>query len=214
MVENYINWIDETTVAVMGNKFRWFAPYTGLLFLYLGIGNLLSLLGFMPIASSYSVVLTFGLLVFVGIFVSGIWFNGLKWFLKFVKNPLEIITQFSPFISITFRIFGNMIAGTTILYLVYLFCNNLYDNIFGVSSDTFRFNFILMILAPPFHFYFDIFDGLIQSFIFTLLSMSYIAIEAEIETVHQERKKTTKIDLDIKKDVYYANPKIDIVRTI
>lgn len=40
-------------------------------------------------------------------------------FFKKFANPVELIGQFAPLISLSFRLFGNMIGGATLMYLIY-----------------------------------------------------------------------------------------------
>jgi len=59
------------------------------------------------------------IVTFVGIYVVGIRFQKLLFFKKYLVNPLELISQFSPFISLSFRLFGNVLAGSVILGMFY-----------------------------------------------------------------------------------------------
>jgi F-type H+-transporting ATPase subunit a len=106
--------------------------------------------------------------------VVGIMYQKFRFLKKFI-NPLEMIGQFAPLISISFRMFGNMIGGSTLMYLVYAFASYIWQNVPGVG----QFNLLGSLIAPPLHFYFDLFDGLIQGFVFTLLTLVYWSLETE-----------------------------------
>jgi F-type H+-transporting ATPase subunit a len=50
------------------------------------------------------------------------------------------------------------------------------------------------LIAPPFHIYFDLFSGVVQAFVFTLLTIVYWAVEATHEGAHGSKDtKKSKI---------------------
>lgn len=75
--------------------------------------------------------------------------------------PINIIGEFANPVSLSFRLFGNLLGGGIIMAL-------LYSALAGLM-------FFPIVIPVPFHFYFDIFSRLLQSFIFTMLSMVFIA---------------------------------------
>jgi F-type H+-transporting ATPase subunit a len=175
---------------------RWF-PYVASLFLFIFVVNLL---GFIPLpltgetyhgipvwgiyaaTSSISVTLALALLTFVFTHVEGIRWNGpVKYFKSWIPEapkallglivPLEVLGQFMRLISLSVRLFANMLAGH-ILILTFL------GLIFIFQSWA-----LLFVLAPATLFY--VFEVVIvvgiQAFIFAALSAIYIgsAIEPE-----------------------------------
>lgn len=183
--EQYVMGVDNLFKEATSGKLQKPAPYIFTLMTFLLLGNLLGLIGLEPPTTSYSVTLTLGLISWIGIYIVGIIYQRLHFFKKFL-NPTEIIGQFSPLISISFRIFGNMIGGSTIMYLLY----NITGWIWGMIPVVGEMNLLGPMLTPFFHVYFDIFDGLIQAFVFTLLTMIYWTLEAETPELSViERKK-------------------------
>ena len=175
---------------------RWF-PYVGSLFLFILVVNLL---GFIPLpltgetwhgvptwgiyaaTSSLSVTLALALLTFVFTHYEGIRWNGpVKYFkswipeapklLLFLIVPLEILGQFMRLISLSVRLFANMLAGH-ILILTFL------GLIFIFESYVL---FAMVIPATLFYLFEVIIVIGIQAFIFATLSAIYIgsAIEPE-----------------------------------
>jgi F-type H+-transporting ATPase subunit a len=175
---------------------RWF-PYVASLFLFIFVVNLL---GFIPLpltgetyhgvpvwgiyaaTSSISVTLALALLTFVFTHVEGIRWNGpVKYFKSWIPEapkallglivPLEVLGQFMRLISLSVRLFANMLAGH-ILILTFL------GLIFIFQSWA-----LLFVLLPATLFY--VFEVVIvvgiQAFIFAALSAIYIgsAIEPE-----------------------------------
>ncbi|ALV23301.1 hypothetical protein ASO20_01370 [Mycoplasma sp. (ex Biomphalaria glabrata)] len=231
LMENFTSSMEKTVIEVMGTRFRWFTPYAIYLVLYLGIGNVITLLGFDSIATNYTIIFSLGIVTFVGIYVCGIRFQKLGFITKFIKNPLDLLTQFAPLISITFRIFGNLTAGATILSLFYAMTQNAgirinsnwaintYNNFINNTDsknpyDTdLTINILGGLLAPPLHFYFDIFDGLIQSYIFMILTLSYIGQEAEHHDSEKSEHKR-RFNLIKRKSSEIIDESVDVVRKI
>jgi F-type H+-transporting ATPase subunit a len=173
---------------------RWF-PYVASLFLFIFVVNLL---GFIPLpltgetyhgipvwgiyaaTSSISVTLALALLTFVFTHVEGIRWNGpVRYFkswipeapklLLFLIVPLEVLGQFMRLISLSVRLFANMLAGH-ILILTFL------GLIFIFQSWA-----LLFVLLPATLFY--VFEVVIvvgiQAFIFAALSAIYIGSAIE-----------------------------------
>src|SRR2546421_13035662 len=175
---------------------RWF-PYVASLFLFIFVVNML---GFIPLpltgetwhgiptwgiyaaTSSLSVTLALALLTFAFTHIEGIRWNGaIRYFKGWIPEapkgllilivPLEILGQFMRLISLSVRLFANMLAGH-ILILTFL------GLIFIFQSWA-----LLFVLIPATLFY--IFEVVIvvgiQAFIFAALSAIYIgsAIEPE-----------------------------------
>jgi F-type H+-transporting ATPase subunit a len=173
---------------------RWF-PYVASLFLFIFVVNLL---GFIPLpltgetwhgipvwgiyaaTSSISVTLALALLTFVFTHVEGIRWNGpIRYFKSWIPDapkvllvlivPLEVLGQFMRLISLSVRLFANMLAGH-ILILTFL------GLIFIFQSWV-----LLFVLVPATLFY--VFEVVIvvgiQAFIFAALSAIYIGSAIE-----------------------------------
>jgi F-type H+-transporting ATPase subunit a len=173
---------------------RWF-PYVASLFLFIFVVNLL---GFIPLpltgetyhgiptwgiyaaTSSISVTLALALLTFLFTHIEGIRWNGpVKYFKSWIPEapkgllilivPLEVLGQFMRLISLSVRLFANMLAGH-ILILTFL------GLIFIFQSWV-----LLFVLLPATLFY--VFEVVIvvgiQAFIFAALSAIYIGSAIE-----------------------------------
>jgi F-type H+-transporting ATPase subunit a len=176
---------------------RWF-PYVATLFLFIWVVNML---GFLPLpltgerwhgvptwgiyaaTSSLSVTLALALLTFVFTHVEGIRWNGpVRYFKSWIPEapkpllalivPLEVLGQFMRLISLSVRLFANMLAGH-ILILTFIGLLFILQHL------------VLAILVIPVGALFYIFEVAIvvsiQAFIFAALSAIYIgsAIEPE-----------------------------------
>ena len=89
----------------------------------------------------------------------------------------NIFGKIGPLISMSLRLFGNILSGTIIMTMVYAFGSWLSSLVPFIG----QFNFIGPIIAPVLHAYFDVFSGFIQMFIFITLTQVYIGNELPIE---------------------------------
>ena len=190
LTEQYVMGVETLFKSVAKDKISVVLPYIFTLFTFLLCGNLLGLIGFPAPVTSYSVPLVLGFIAWFGIYVTGTIYQKLHFYKKYL-NPLDFIAQFSPFISISFRIFGNIIGGTTIMYLLYhvigFVWSSIWTHVPGMAWLG-MVNLLASMIAPPFHIYFDLFSGVVQAFIFTLLTIVYWAVEATAEEKHEKRR--------------------------
>lgn len=163
VIEMYVEMINNLVKDTMGEKHLEFAPYILTLMTFLLFANLIGLIGFAPPTSDYSVTLTLALITFTLTQYYGLKNSGFIGYLKgftepiALLTPLNIIGELANPISLSFRLFGNVLAGVLIMTLFYH-----------------AVGFLAPIVAPPFHAYFDVFSGVLQSFIFTMLTMVFI----------------------------------------
>lgn len=150
---------------------RNYYPYFAMLFVYVFLSNISGLFGFDAPTSNLSITLSLGLIT-----VTLIQYNAIrtKGGLTYIKDllipPTNILSAVSPLISLSMRLFGNILAGSILMSLVYSFTGFL-------SSFIMDFNFIGPILASVLHMYFDVFAGFIQTLIFVTLSSILISLE-------------------------------------
>jgi F-type H+-transporting ATPase subunit a len=78
----------------------------------------------------------------------------------FFMFPLNVIDQLSKIVSISFRLFGNIMGGAIIILVV--------------SHLSYS-----LVLPPFLNAFFGLFVGTIQAFVFTMLTIVYISIQAK-----------------------------------
>lgn len=164
IIEVLVDAIEGLVRSTMGSQNMGFAPYLFTVALFLGVANLYGLLGFTPPTSDFSVTFALALVTFVltqywKIRNSGNFFRYLKGYTEPMAflTPLNIIGDLANPISLSFRLFGNIMSGGIIMALLY--------EALGIFAP---------IIAAPLHAYFDVFSGLLQTFIFIMLSMIFI----------------------------------------
>ncbi len=166
----------------MGKKFSHFTPFVATLFTLSMLSNLCSLLGAFSPTTDLSTELAWALVVFVLITYHKIKAGGVGGYFKgfaepiFVLTPFNIISEIATPISMAFRHFGNVASGSVITTLVYAALAALSHIVLGWLPG-FLGNIPLFQLGIPaiLSIYFDLFSGCLQAYIFTMLTMMYIA---------------------------------------
>lgn len=120
--------------------------------------------------------LALGISAFLYKEIYGISAHGFKAYIKeffepfFVMFPLNIIGHFSKIISISFRLFGNIFGGSIISGIYFgALSGSLLFELVGLLSGL---NIIVLL-------FFVVFEGLIQAFVFSMLSLTYLAIAVQ-----------------------------------
>ena len=154
--------------STMGKKNMSFAPYMLTLIVYLAFANTVGLIGMRPPTADLNMTLALSILTFILTQFFAIKSKGIGTYLKgYIEPfpfllPMNIMGELANPISLGFRLFGNLLGGTIIMGLLYTGLMNLI-----------KLPLVIPIVA---HAYFDIFSGLLQSFIFVMLSMVFIAM--------------------------------------
>lgn len=160
------------------------APYIGTLAMYLLVCNLLGLIAFDSPTANFSVTLTLALITFILREREALKTNGIKGYMHAFIEPFppfiipNLFGKVAPLISMSLRLFGNLMSGAVIMGLVYTFTGWLTSLMLPFLGG---FNVIGPLVAPVLHGYFDVFSGSIQMFIFITLTMVYIGIELPTE---------------------------------
>ena len=172
VLEMLFEFVEDLVKGNMGVDFLNFVPYIGTLMVYLCVLNLSGLIGIAPPTKCLGVTFGLGLSTFLVLNITALKRNGVKEYFKaFLKPfslflPINIMERIVLPCSLALRLFGNMLAGTILIDLVY----EALEGFFWASGIGFP-----IIL----HGYFDVFDGLIQVLVFGYLTMANIKATAE-----------------------------------
>jgi F-type H+-transporting ATPase subunit a len=162
MVESFTNF----TKSTMGSHNLKFAAFYMSMFLFILVANLSGLVNLRPPTADIATTFALSLTTFLMIHSFGILSKGLSNYVKdffkpmFLLFPINVIGELAVPVSLAFRLFGNIIGGSIIMALVY--------------AIPF---WPLKIVGVPavLHIYFDLFAGVIQAFIFVMLSMTFVS---------------------------------------
>ncbi|MFH2066384.1 MAG: F0F1 ATP synthase subunit A [Pseudomonadota bacterium] len=163
-IENLFGLVEDTLDKEMAKKF---GPLICALFMFLVLSNWLGIIPHLEEPTKdLNTPLSLGLMGFFIAHYSGIKTRGIKAYLKgyiepFVfMVPLNIIGELANVVSISFRLFGNIMGGSIIILVV--------------SYLTYS------VLLPPFlNAFFGLFVGTIQAFVFTMLTTVYISLQVK-----------------------------------
>ena len=163
--EIFISGMEEFMVDVIGEEGRWVFPIIGTVFIYVAACNLIGLIpGFLPPSANLNTTLSCALVVVVFTHIIGIKYHGVKYIKHFLgpvwwMSPLifviEIIGHVARILSLSFRLFGNMMGHEIVLAIL-----------FGLAGPFFA---PLPIMAL------GVFVALVQAFVFFLLSIIYFS---------------------------------------
>lgn len=164
VVELIVEFLDGIVDSTMGKYGKNFRNYIGTIFIFILFSNISGLLGLRPPTADYGTTLPLGLATFTLIFVNKIRYQKVSGFLKGLMDPwpfwapINIIGDCAVPISLSLRLFANILSGTAIMALIY-----------GLLSK------IAFFWPAALHVYFDLFSGAIQTYVFCMLTMTYIA---------------------------------------
>ena len=165
----------------MGQRYMRFVPFIAAIMVISAFSSLMSLVGLRPPTSDVNVVAGWAIVVFVLITyykLKGGLFPYVKGFFEPfpVFAPFNIIGEFSTPISMSFRHYGNVLSGVVISTLIAHALQGLSKIVLGWLPGVLgNFPFLQVGLPAILSLYFDIFSGLMQAFIFAMLTMLYIA---------------------------------------
>ncbi len=164
IVELIVEKLDGLIHGVMGRKAGKFANYIGTIFIFILISNISGLFGLRPPTADYGVTLPLGLLTFILIHFNKFKYQKVSGVLKGLCEPwpiwapINVIGDVAVPISLSLRLFANVLSGTVMMALVY-----------GLLK------WVAVIWPAALHVYFDLFSGAIQTYVFCMLTMTYIS---------------------------------------
>jgi len=178
-IQNVAEFIVETinnfVKGIMPHRWKSFAAYIGTVGIFLFIGNTLGAL-FMteitggmvsPMTRTLAVPAALAIMTIVVVIASGIRYHGLLGFFKSLFKPTPIMFPFKVLefvikpLSLCLRLYGNIFGAYIVMEMI-------------LKNLPFIFPAVACV-------YFDLFDGILQAFVFVLLTSLYIAEEVETE---------------------------------
>lgn len=178
-VETVYNTVESNVGKTYANRMT---PYILVLWSYIFLSNIISLFGLPSPTANLSVTLLLAFITWLMIQIVEFKYQGIGGYLHSflepipVMLPMNIFGKFSTMISMSLRLFGNILCGGIMMQMVYVFAQWLSDLIANaITGSGAIFNFIGPIIAPLLHAYFDLFAGFIQTLVFVTLTIVLIA---------------------------------------
>jgi F-type H+-transporting ATPase subunit a len=101
--------------------------------------------------------------------------------------PINLVTMWSPLLSLSFRLFGNALAGWILMAIVYDALQGLSAMIFSFLPVGLNSIFIAPFIASWLHIYFDLISASIQTIVFITLSMIFIGQEVPFDVIETKQ---------------------------
>ena len=163
--QNILEWVVESIEGLLqsmiGEGSRLLLPFVGTLAIFVTVANLMGLIpGLKSPTTDINTPLALALIVFGSVHYYGMRHRGLVAHLRhyvepiFFMLPIEIAGEIARTLSLTFRLFGNMMGEEIVVSILFL---------------------VLPLLVPVPMMIFSIFTGFIQAYIFTILTITYLA---------------------------------------
>ncbi|TDP58947.1 F0F1 ATP synthase subunit A [Aminicella lysinilytica] len=195
LVELFVGWIYKFTEENLGKEFaRSFAPYFGTLILWLVCANSLGLIGLRPITADVSITAGLAALSFVLIQYNAIRHLGIGGRLSEMRDPfsfmiiMDLISDLTFPVTLALRLFGNIFGGMIVV--------DLWLNLMSTISATFcPVPILRCVTVIPLNLFFDMFEPVIQGYIFTVLTAINLRRGMEgtsPETLERRRKSKEK----------------------
>ena len=155
-----------------------YLPILGTLAVFLIFSNLFGLVpGMVSPTANINTTFALALIVFFAVHIYGIAEKGLWGYIKDFANPifmfpLEIISHLSRTLSLSIRLFGNILSTDLIVAII--------------------FSLVPLFLPLPMATL-SIITGILQAYIFTILASLYIASAVEVQEFEQERRRLKQL---------------------
>jgi F-type H+-transporting ATPase subunit a len=166
VVETIVGGITNFFEDILGEEGKRYIPYLGTVAIYIGCANVIGLFGFTPPTKDLNVTAGLAIMSIFLIEYSGIHAHGRKGWLKSFAEPMPILAPINILelfirpLSLCMRLFGNILGGFVVMELIKI---------------------VMPAIIPiPFSFYFDIFDGVIQAYVFVFLTSLFMKEKIEI----------------------------------
>jgi len=174
------NFIDLCTQAI-GTFSLHHTIFITSIFLFITLCNVVAIIPFtVEPTKDINTALSMGILSFLYIQWYAIRSHGPVAYIKeyftpiFIMFPLHLVGKLSSVVSISFRLFGNIFGGATITHIYSLVITSYWwTELLGIITGL---NIIIVL-------FFILFEGLLQAFVFTMLTLTYLAIA--ISTEHE-----------------------------
>lgn len=165
ILEAFVDVINGLVDTTMGEKGKAYRGYVGTIIVFIALSNIIGLFGLRPPTADLNTTMALSIMTFLMIQYAGIKHKKAGYFKGFfepfwIMFPINLIGELANPVSLGFRLFGNIIGGFVIMSLAY--------GALGMIA--------LVPVPAVLHVYFDLFSGLLQSFIFTMLTMVLVSM--------------------------------------
>ena len=159
-LETGIGFLYDFFAGLLGEHGKRYVPYMITVVIYIGVANIIGLFGMKPPTKDMNVTIALALMSIILIEAAGIRQKGVKGWAKSFAEPVAIVAPINVLeifirpLSLCMRLFGNVLGAFVVMELIKL-C-------------------VPVVVPAVFSCYFDIFDGLIQAYVFVFLTSLFV----------------------------------------
>ena len=161
LIEILINWLDNFFTEILGEKGKKYLPFLETPIIYIGCSNIIGIFGLRPPTKDINVTAALAGIAIILIQVAAVREKGPGGWIKGFRQPMAIMLPFNILelvtrpLSLCMRLFGNVLGAFVVMELIKL---------------------VVPVGVPViFSFYFDVFDGLIQAYVFVFLTSLFMS---------------------------------------
>lgn len=181
VAEWIVEFVYNMVTDVMDEVGERFAPYMGTLLLFLIPGSMLGLLDCRPLAADLNLTAPLALVSFVMIHYNAVKAKTAKGYIKELSSPyafmlpMNIMSDSMFPVTLAMRLFGNLLAGFIVMSLFY----GALESLSAMCGS--EIPFFQLILPLPFNAFFDMFEPVLQGYIFVMLTMVFTSNARKVE---------------------------------
>lgn len=163
ILEYAVEMLENMAGGILGGNAKKFMNYIGTIFLFILFCNLSGLFGLRAPTADYGVTFLLGMVTFFIVNYQGIKNRKFRHFTSLFEPtpilfPINLIGELANPLSISLRLFANLLSGVIIMGLWY-----------GMMPI-----FVNIGIPAALHVYCDLFSGCIQTYVFCMLTMVYV----------------------------------------
>ena len=198
LVEWVVEKADRLVIGSMGEHFKGFVPFIAAILALSAFSSLLALVGLFAPTSDINITAGWAILVFILITYYKFKCGPLH-YIKAMSDPilltpLNVISEVATPVSMAFRHYGNVLSGSVISVLIASALQGLSAKLFGwLPSILGEIPFLQVGLPAVLSIYFDVFSGLLQAYIFAMLTMMYVSGGYDYDEYLERQKRKERI---------------------
>ena len=160
VVETIVTWLQNMVGGMLGEEAKEYTAYLSAILIYIGFSNIIGIFGLKPPTKDMNVTIALSLMSIVLVQIAGIRRKKIGGWMKSFTQPVAIITPLNILeivikpLSLCMRLFGNVLGAFVIMELIKIL--------------------VPVAIPVPFGLYFDLFDGILQAYVFVFLTSLYI----------------------------------------
>ena len=160
VIESFIGMLHDMLYGLLGEHGKRYIPYLLTVMIYLGAANMMGLFGMAPPTKDLNVALGLAIMSIILVQYASIHQKGVGGWMKSFAQPVAVVTPLNILelvikpLSLCMRLFGNILGAFIIMELIKM----VVPAVFPLAASM----------------YFDVFDALLQAYVFVFLTSLYI----------------------------------------